>query len=229
MIFFIMDISERYARLEDRSDIALLKDVSYGNMEAFDELMNRYLDIVSRTSFRVLCDRNDSESITTQVFVFLWHNVLDYDDRYSVGEWLLSKTFKYCRLRLVRRRILSIFGVENDVFVNVSPRAENVDDYITKQAWELHCRTASHMNSLQSAVYALCVLEGMSEGKVSLITGANRLRVESALHHAEEKVRSGLKSYGKGKDYDRYNSFLRKIADSLTDMNKLKKMIIFAV
>lgn len=224
-----MDFSERYARLEDRSDIALLKDVSYGNMEAFDELMNRYLDLVSRTSFRILCDRNDSESVTTQVFVSLWHDVLGYDDRYSVDEWLLSKAFRYCRLRLVRRRILSIFGIDNDVFVNVSPRVENEDDYITKLAWELHCRTTSHMSSLQSAVYALCVLEDMSEDKVSLITGANHLRVESALHHAEEKVRSGLKNYGKEREYNRYNSFLRKVADSLTDMNKLKKMIIFAV
>lgn len=224
-----MEFSERYARLEDRNDIALMKDVSYGNMDAFEELMNRYLDLVSRTTFRILCDRNDSESVTTQVFVSLWHDVLDYDDRWSVEEWLLRKAFAYCRLRIVRRRILSIFGVENDVFVNVSPRAENVDDYITKQAWELHCRTSSHMTSLQSAVYALRVLEDMSEDKVSLITGANRLRVESALHIAEEKVRSGLKNYGKGRDYDRYNSFLRKVADSLTDMNKLKKMIIFAV
>ena len=67
-----MDPLDRYARLKDRSDIALIKDVSYGNLEAFDELMNRYLDLVSRTSFRILCDRKDSEYVTARVFVSLW-------------------------------------------------------------------------------------------------------------------------------------------------------------
>ena len=115
-----MDPLDRYARLKDRSDIALIKDVSYGNMEAFDELMNRYLDLVSRTSFRILCDRRDSEHVTVSVFLSLWHEVLDYDDRFTVGEWLLRKTCINARLRIMRRRILRIFGVINDVFVNVS-------------------------------------------------------------------------------------------------------------
>ena len=39
-----MDDSERYARLGERSDMALMKDVSYGNMDAFEELMDRYLN-----------------------------------------------------------------------------------------------------------------------------------------------------------------------------------------
>lgn len=221
-----MDTLDRYARLRDRSDIALIKDVSYGNMEAFDELMNRYLDLVSRTSFRILCDRKDSEYVTARVFVSLWCDVLDYDDRFTVAEWLLRKTCINARLRIMRRRILRIFGVINDVFVNVSPVASDEDDYVTKQAWELHCRAVSHMTPLQAAVYALCVLEDMSVEEVAFITGLTRFRIGLASERAEDKVRNRLKDYDKESDYERYNGFLRKIADSLTDYDRLKREIV---
>lgn len=229
MIFFIMEDSDRYARMVERGDMTLMKEVSYGSMEAFEELMDRYIDLVSRTSFRILCDRRDSEYVTARVFVSLWHDVLDYDDSLSVGEWLLRKTCIYSRIRITRRRILNIFGVVNDVFVNVSPKADDEDDYVTKQAWELHCRASTHMTPLQSAVYAMCVLDGMSEQSVARITGMTRSRIGLALERSEEKVRTELKHYGRDRDYNRYKAFLRKVADSLTDIVRLKKMIIFAV
>lgn len=224
-----MEYTDRYARLEDRSDIALLKDITYGNMEALKELTRRYLGIVSRTTFRILCDRIDSEQVTVQVFASVWHDVLDYDDRYTVEEWILRKTCLYSRIRIMRRRILRIFGVVNDVFVRVSPKAENEDDYVTKQAWQLHCRATTHMTPLQSMTYALCVLEGMTREKVATITGMTGFRIGVAKNRAEDKVRAELKDYGKTDYYDSYNDFLRKVADGMSDMDKLNKMIIFAV
>ena len=59
--------------------------------------------------------------------------------------------------------------------------------------------------------------------------GVSRHRVRTALDRAEEKVRSELELYGKENEYYRYNAFLRKVSDMFTDMDKLKKMIIFAV
>ena len=224
-----MEVSDRYARMVERGDMTLMKEVSYGSTEAFEELMDRYIDLVSRTSFRILCDRGDSEFVTARVFVSLWHDVLDYDDSFTVGEWLLRKTCIYSRLRILRRRVLRIFGIVNDVFVNVSPMVEDQDDYVTKQAWELHCRASTHMTPLQSAVYAMCVLDGISEDSVAKITGMTRFRIDLARERAEEKALTELKYYGRGKDYGRYKAFLRKVADSLTDMVKLKKLIIFAV
>ncbi len=215
--------------MTERGDMTLMKEVSYGSMEAFDELMTRYLDLVSRTSFRILCDRGDSEFVTTCVFVSLWHDVLEYDDSFTLGEWLLRKTCIYSRTRIIRRHFLKIFGVVNDVFVNVSPKAEDQDDYVTKQAWELHCRVSSHMTPLQSAVYAMCVLDGMAEDSVARITGTTRFRVGVALDKAEDKIHSELKYYGREEDYGRYNAFLRKVADNLTDMDRLKKLIGLAL
>ena len=227
MIF--METSDRYARMEERGDITLMKGVAHGDIEAFEELMDRYLDLVSRTSFRILCDIEDSEYVTVRVFTSLWYDVLDYDDRFTVGEWLLRKTFAFSRMRILRRRVLHLFGIADSLFINVSPTVEDQDDYVTKQAWTLHCRAVSHMTPLQIYVYAMCILDGMSEDKVAFTIGVSRHRVRTSLDKAEEKERSELKMYGKENEYYRYNAFLRKVSDMFTDMDKLKKMIIFAV
>ena len=129
----------------------------------------------------------------------------------------------------MRRRILRLFGVVNDVFVKVPPSSADADDYLTKQAWQLHCRCVTHMTPLQSAVYALCVLESVSEQQMADISGLPEFRITRALERAEEKVRSELKDYGKADQYDSYNGFLRRVAEGMSDMDKLNKMIIFAV
>lgn len=223
--FFIMEDTYRYAGLADRSDIALLKDVSVGSMEAFNELMDRYMGIVSRTTFRILCDRTDSEYVTVRVFVSLWHDVMNYDERFTLGEWLLRKACMFSRARIARRRILRMFGVMNDVFVNTSPKVEDVDDYVTKQAWELYCRAAVHMTPLQSTVYSLCSLEGLSEDRMAYVLGITRKRVSIALKRAEDKILDELGHFGREDDLDRFKGFLRKVSDKLIDNDKLRKEV----
>lgn len=224
--FFIMEDGDRYARLGERSDIALMKDVSCGNKDAFNELIDRYMDIVSRNSFRILCDRGDSEYVIRRVFVSLWSGVLDYDDRFSLEEWLLRKVCLYSRIRIARNGVLRLFGVHNDVFVNASPKVEDVDDYLTKQAWELYCRASAHMTPMQSAVYSLCALEGMQKDQVAFLTGMSVMRVSTALRRAEEKVLDELDHWGRKDDLERFKGFLRKVSDSLTDREKLRKEIL---
>ena len=195
-------------------------------MAAFTELTDRYLGLVSRTSFRILCDREDSESVAVDVFVSLWNRVYDYDDRLTIGEWLLKKTYEGAQKRIIRRRILSIFGVHNDVFVNVAVSVKNEHDYQTKLAWELYCRAVNHMSVLQSAVYTLYMLEKVQIDSVAAIMGTKIFKVRGALRKAEEKVREELREYGRYGDYEKYVDFLRQVADVLTDKAKLSKEIM---
>ena len=90
--------------------MVLLKAVMYGDPEAYMSLVDRYIDLITRTAFRILCDREDSEAVTVKVFESLWYDVLDYDDRISLRVWLLRRTWIYSRLRIMRRRLLRVLG-----------------------------------------------------------------------------------------------------------------------
>ena len=219
-------MKEDDAYLESCSDMALLKDVARGREDAFMVLLDRYLDVVSVTSFRILCDREDSEAVTVKVFVSLWHDVLAYDDSLSLRDFLLRKTCLYSRMRIMRRRILMFIGVRNGVFVKASPKVENEDDYVTKQAWELYCRATAHMNPLQTIVYVLCELEGMLQDDVSRLIGLTHFRVSLACQRAVAKMKGELHHFNREDDYMRFTGFLKKVAESLTDREKLTKSIL---
>lgn len=226
MIFLCMIFYVDYERFSGHGDMALLKEVSRGNEAAFAVLLDRYVEVVSRNAFRIMCDREDSEAVTRKVFISLWNDVMDYDDRFELWEWLLRKTCIFSRIRISRRRILRLFGVTTDVFVQASPKVEDHDDYVTKQAWELYCRASTHLTPLQRAAYALCELEGIRSDRAAMMTGMSRLRMELALQRGAEKIRHELERYARENDYEAYVGFLRKVAESMTDYDRLKKSII---
>lgn len=212
--------------LDSCSDMSLLKDVARGREDAFMVLMERYIDLVSVTSFRILCDREDSEAVTVKVFASLWHDVLSYDDSVTLREFLLRKTCLYSRIRIMRRRLLIFLGVRNGVFVKASPKVENADDFVTKQAWELYCRATTHMTTLQTIVYVLCELEDMLLDDVSRLTGLTHFRIGLAHQRAVAKMKGELHHFNREDDYHRFTGFLKKVAESLTDREKLTKSIL---
>lgn len=207
-----MKVNEEY---ENKSDIALMKDISRGDIQAFHAFVKRYVGLVWTTSFRVLCDREDSKHVTLKTFSDLKNDILQYDDRLSVEEWVLQKTCHNCRIRIVRRKILRMYGVTTDLFVRAAPVVEDHDDYIVKQSWELFCRAAVNMNPLQNITFVLYALEEVPQGRIALILGVSGFRVALAFRHAQERVMAELKHYKREDDYDRYIFFLKKVADSL--------------
>ena len=221
-----MDNNDTFISLGDRGDMALLRDIAAGREDAFMEMMNRYLPLISRTTFRILCDRNDSEAVAKQVFIYLWHNFDQYDDRFTLDEWLLRRTFYLSRLRISRRRILHVFGKRPALFAVSKPKAENTDDYITTQAWELFCRTSLKMTPVQRVVFTFVDLEQLSPDKVAYITGLFRYRVRIAEERAAKKLKDELDGYGKANDYEAYIGFMRKVSDSLTDLELIKRAVM---
>ena len=71
MIFLCMISYVDYERFSGHGDMALLKEVSRGNEAAFAVLLDRYMEVVSRNAFRIMCDREDSEAVTRKVFISL--------------------------------------------------------------------------------------------------------------------------------------------------------------
>lgn len=210
-----MDKIKDNSDYENKGDIALMKNIARGNMHALQSFVKRYLNLVWLTSFRILCDREDSKYVTLKTFLELKNGILQYDDRLTVEEWILQRTCQNCRVRIVRRKILRIYGVTTDLFVRAAPVVEDHDDYIVKQSWELFCRASVTMNPLQNIIFVLYALEEVPQGRISLILGISGFRVSLAFRRAQERVLAELKHYKHEDEYDKYIFFLKKVADSL--------------
>ena len=203
--------------------------IGCGDVRAMKHLLDKYLDLVSRNSFRIMCDRKDSDAVTSEVFEHAWNYAETFDGSMSLENWLLHHTCHYARLRIVRRRIMYMFGQRPDLYVTTAPKAHDYDDYVTKQAWELYCRISVSFSITQRIIYALCELEGISHDEVSLITGVSVRRISSFLDHAQARFRKELRRFGKQDDYVYYVGFLRRVADGFADHDRMKKEIMASV
>ncbi len=179
-------------------DAALMGAVALGRQGALDQVLDRYMSMVSRTSYRILCDREDSEDVTQEVFIKVWRNASDFDGRYSLSTWIYRITCNLCYDRLRRRKVLSLFSITRSVYETSAPMALSPEeDFITKETWEIFCRVSRHLSPKQRAVFTLRDLEGLDTDEIESVTGLTADQIKSNLHIARKKIRQELERYGK--------------------------------
>ena len=176
--------------------------------------MERIVDVVYRISFRILCDRIDSEYVTRKVLAFAKRKSIVYDGSEQSADWFIRQTCFMCRLTIVRRRALWLMDVRKDVFVRASPKVGEHDDYITKQAWQVYCRAVNGMTPLQVTAYVLFVLEGIPEERAAEIMGLTRFRLRHLLKKATASIRAELAVYGSAGLYRNFVSFIRMVDEA---------------
>lgn len=193
-----MNSTDGHMRLDQASDAFLMREVALGRSEALRFIMDRYMPMVSRTAYRIMCDRPDSEDITQEVFIKVWRNASSYDDSYSVSTWLYRITCNLCFDRLRRRRFMGLFSIRPSVYESSAPAAMSPEeDFITKETWAIFCRASQGLSPKQRTVFTLRDLEGLSTEKVASITGMTADQIKSNLHIARKKIRQELERYGK--------------------------------
>lgn len=187
-----------HMRLEDSSDVALMRDISIGRQDVLKVLMDRYMPMVSRTSFRILCDFSDSGIVTRDTFIRVWKNSSAFDGSMALSVWLLRITCGLCYGRLRRRRLLDLVSIRPDVYEASAPAALSPDEeYITRETWAIFCRASHELSSRQRVVFTLRQLEGLSTEETALITGMSFDNIRENLHVARKRLRQELEKYGK--------------------------------
>ena len=128
------------------NDVALMGAVALGRQDALNEVLDIYMPIVSRTSYRILCDRDDSEDITRKVFLRVWMKASDYDGRCDLSIWIYRITCNLCHGCLRRRSMLSFFWITPSLYetsapLPISPEAISPKDGMMKSVEPSSCWT----------------------------------------------------------------------------------------
>lgn len=179
-------------------DADLIRSVAGGRMDMFRVIVEKYLNMVARTSYRILCDRNAADEAARSVFVSIWNNSASYDEIMGVKAWIYRMTCDLCLERLHRRVWLDIFAVRPDVYEKSAPRAHvREDDYITKETWVIFCRASRELTAEQRIAYVLCELEGVSVHEAVVITRRHFGEIVRDLRTARNRVKRELEIYGK--------------------------------
>ena len=191
-------MKEKAANTGFASDEGLMEAVSQGRHDALNILLDRYMSVVSRTSYRILCDQADSDYVTQKVFLKLWSSLSGYDGRYTLMIWIYRITCSLCLERLHRRKFLDLLAISSSVYEMSAPQPLSPEeDFITKETWEIFCRVSRHLSPRQRMVFVLCDLEGLTIEESGTITGLGQEQVKEGLRTARKVLRTELERYGK--------------------------------
>ena len=88
-----MNVSSSDSNQKDLSDEELMQRLSVRDRQAFEEIYDRYGDLVYSTALRVLRDTHLAEDISQETFVRLWRKPESYvAERGRFLTWLISVT-----------------------------------------------------------------------------------------------------------------------------------------
>lgn len=209
------------------SDHDLVVKIDQGNIDSLKELMDRYIDMATLTSYRILCDHSDSLLVTRNVFVKVWKHPPSHYRNISLRLWLLKNIIRQCRKRIFINRLAELLRLRQSLFVSSRPRVEDMDDYITTQAWEVFCRACLSASARQRIIYSLYELDGFSDDDIEQLTGIHKRGIYMVIGSVRDRVRMQLGKFGKAGKYAPFVSFLKKVRDHGMDNEKLEMEILY--
>ena len=163
--------------VKSMSDLTLMKLISRGHPDALKELLDRHMEAVALTAYRILCNHDESVSVVKDVFAGLWRKTFDYDYSLEIRNLLVMRAAEAARKRLVRNRLLSIFG-----FCRSDAEVKSWEG----DTWEVFCRASHEMSPRQRVVYTLRELDSLSENISERMTGLSRSRISHLLDEAKK-------------------------------------------
>ncbi len=193
-----MNLTNGHIEYESSGDAALIKGIALGSPDAMEVLMDRYLPMVSRVTYRILCDIPESEKVTREVFLKVWKSAGEYDFRHGVSVWIYRMIYNLCYIHLRRIRFLDLLFIHPAVYETSDPHPLSPgEDFMTKETWEIYCRASRFLSIRQRAVFVLRELEELSTVEVAVIMNMRSDRIRHNLLVAREKIKEELAAYGK--------------------------------
>ena len=94
----------------ERTDEALVERFKNGNIEAFNELVNRYKKRAYYFAYGMISNHSDAEDISQEAFVRVYKNISKFKQESSFKTWFYKIIVNLCRSHLRHRYLVSKFS-----------------------------------------------------------------------------------------------------------------------
>lgn len=186
-----MDVSTNRSNVAP-PDSTLIKQAQAANSEAYGVLYERYFDAVYRYVFYRLGNVEDTEDITTIVFLRAWQRIESYvDNGLPFLAWLY---------RIAHNLIVDFYRKNKAKLVDIDAQTELLDDapdlerQITRDLQLQDVIEAiAKLNQLQQEVLTLRFLVGLSHREVATIINRTEGAVRIIQYRALQALRDTLK------------------------------------
>ena len=187
-------MSDRICLMEENE---LIERSKRGDLDCFNQLVEKYQQQVYNLCLRMLGSTHDAEDVTQDAFISAFRGI----DRFRGGNfraWLFRIAANTCRdqLRLLRRRPTSSLDALPFDLELEDRRALSPEDYaINQELGEQIARALALLPADQRLAVILRDIMGLNYEEIAQATGSSLGTVKSRISRGRERLRHLLKKY----------------------------------
>ena len=184
---------------EPLTDLACVQRVGRGDQQAFRELVDRYLNAITRFALRTLRDQAEAEEVAQETFLRLWTAAAEFEPKAQPKTWLYRVARNQCIDRIRKRRA---HGQE----VELQERAAGEDRpsalLLRKQTAAQVAQALETLPERQREAITLVHYEGLSGAEACEVLAVSAEALESLLARARRALREQLQHVAKREAHD---------------------------
>ena len=176
--------------IQQKADIALVREVLAGTPEAFAPIVERYKGAVLGVAFARLRDFDEAEDVAQQVFIEAFERLGNLKDPKRLGAWLRSIAIH----RSINHFKRSQRGSELEkIYAPVSSRMPQPDELLEQaEAREQVKAAIDRLSKTQRETVVLYYLGGYTQQEVAVIQDVPIGTVKFRLHKARTKLKEDM-------------------------------------
>ncbi|MDB6055637.1 MAG: rna polymerase sigma factor region 2 [Verrucomicrobiales bacterium] len=185
-------------------DAELMLRVRDGDILAFEELVEKYKQLVIHVAYRSLKDQAEAEDLAQTVFVQVFKSASRYEPTAKFSTWLFTICRNLCLNEIRRRSRHPAESLDEPVQYSEDSAPRQYEDLKVPGASDLLLREELEqkideaINDLpenQRTALMLCKQEEASYEDISAILGCSLSATKSLIHRARETLKMKLKPY----------------------------------
>ena len=192
-------------------DAALMLRVKNGDLEAFEELVQKYKHPIVNVIYRMLHDLEEAEDLAQNVFVRVFQSAERYEVSAKFSTWVFTIARNLCLNEIRRRGRHPAQSLESSQSENEDQPARQYTDtkvFSPPQAFlqrELEQKVQQALGELpekQRLAIAFCQEDELSYEEIAKVLGCSLPATKSLIHRGRETLKAKLKPYQQSGAWD---------------------------
>ena len=199
-MFFTLLLNKRLNSTIQQSiliDIKLIEECRGGNFNNFRKLVELTTPFAYSVAFRMLGNEEQAKDVVQETMVTIWQKLKKIKTSEVYKTWIYRVVVNKCYDQMRKRKRnpefiadeLTWALIANKVSEGASEALEN------SETSKIISLLTERLSLKQKAVFVLSDLEGMSNDKISEITGISKSAVKANLYHARKSISERVEKY----------------------------------
>jgi RNA polymerase sigma factor (sigma-70 family) len=179
----------------------LIKELQQGDEDAFRELVFHFQDMVVRTAYAYLKDKEEAEDLAQEVFISVYENISSFRNEANLKTWIyritINKSLNQIRKLKWKSTVQSIENLLASGSIQAKEKSDPYSSLISKEEVENVKRAMEKLPSAQRTAFILHKYDDLSQQEIAQIMSTSVAAVESLVHRAKMNLQKSLIVYKK--------------------------------